>query len=334
MGPETEIVKGDVLDPASLAEAMEGVDSAYYLVHSMGSSSFEERDRAGAKNFSKAALASGVRRMVYLGGLGSDEEELSPHLRSRNEVGKILRESGVPTIEFRASIVLGSGSLSFEMIRSLVEVLPAMVTPSWVRVLAQPIAIDDLLGYLVAALDLPTSESRVYEIGGADRVSYGDLMREYGRQRGLKRPMVPVPVLTPYLSSLWLGLVTPLYARVGKKLIQSVKNPTVVRDNSALQDFSIRPKGMREAIAGALKNEEHEFAETRWYDAYSSGKGEGRTGTVRYRNRLLDSREEHVPVPTETAFGPIREIGGKTGWYAYDWLWRLSPSSTVKPLSR
>jgi uncharacterized protein YbjT (DUF2867 family) len=302
---------------------MQGVSAAYYLVHSMGASSFEERDREGAQNFAKAALAAGVERMVYLGGLGSDDEELSPHLRSRNEVGEILRTSGVPTIEFRASIVLGSGSLSFEMIRSLVEVLPIMITPSWVRVLAQPIAIDDLLDYLIAALEVPSADSRIYEIGGADQVSYGDLMREYGRQRGMRRPMIPVPVLTPYLSSLWLGLVTPLYARIGKKLIQSVKNPTVVRDTSALEDFPIKPRGMQESIACALRNEEHEFAETRWYDAFSSGKGEGHKGTVRYRNRLLDSRTEHVDLPPEAAFRPVKEIGGEKGWYAFDWLWRL-----------
>ena len=225
VGSGTEVLRGDVLDAASLAPACDGASDAYYLVHSMGASRFESRDRRGAKNFAAAARAAGVRRIVYLGGLGSDDDELSPHLRSRNEVGEILRASGVPTVELRASIVLGSGSLSFEMIRALVEKLPVMVTPSWVRVLAQPIAIDDLLDYLVEALDIPLDESRVFEIGGADQVSYGDLMKEYARQRGMRRVMVPVPVLTPYVSSLWLGLVTPLYARIGKKLIQSMPAP-------------------------------------------------------------------------------------------------------------
>lgn len=323
VAPETEVMKGDVQDPASLAAALQGVRDAYYLVHSMGDSHFEERDRSGATNFATAAAAAGVRRIVYLGGLGSDEEELSPHLRSRNEVGKILRNSGVPTIEFRASIVLGSGSLSFEMIRSLVELLPVMVTPSWVRVQAQPIAIEDLLDYLVAALDRPLETCRVYEIGGADRVSYGDLMHEYARQRGMRRVMIPVPVLTPHLSSLWLGLVTPLYARIGKKLVKSIEHPTVIRNTGAHQDFAIRPQGMREAIASALRNEEHEFAETRWYDAYSSSRVEGQKGTVRYRNRLLDSRTCRVELAPRQAFRPIQEIGGDTGWYAYDWLWRL-----------
>lgn len=253
----TEVVAGDVLDRPSLEVAMRGVDAAYYLVHSMGSSgSFEEADRLAARNFGQAAKACGVKRIIYLGGLGSDEAALSPHLRSRQEVGHILRESGVPVLEFRASIVIGSGSLSFEMIRTLVERLPIMITPKWVDVMAQPIAIDDLLEYLLAALRLPVSQYAVYEIGGADQVSYADIMREYARQRGLRIRMLPVPVLTPYLSSLWLGLVTPLYARVGRKLIESITHPTVVRDDAAFRTFAIRPMGIKEAIRRALAHEE------------------------------------------------------------------------------
>lgn len=324
VGPATEVVQGDVLDIDSLGRALVDVDTAYYLVHSMGAGSeFEERDRIGAQNFAHAATVAGLRRIIYLGGLGSDDAELSPHLRSRNEVGELLRQSGVPTIEFRASIVLGSGSLSFEMIRSLVEQLPIMVTPSWVQVRAQPIAIDDLLDYLVAALDHDANESAVFEIGGADQVSYGDLMREYARQRGLRRVMLPVPVLTPQLSSLWLGLVTPLYARIGRKLIESIRNPTIVQDPSALAAFPVRPRGMSKAIAAALRNEEREMAETWWYDAVSSaGLTKSWAGT-RFRNRILDARALDVEVPSERAFAPIRRIGGRNGWYAYDWLWRL-----------
>jgi uncharacterized protein YbjT (DUF2867 family) len=269
----TEAVSGDLLDRASVDNALRGVDAAYYLVHSMGSDgSFEEADRIAASNFGQAAKGAGVRRIIYLGGLGSDEEGLSPHLRSRHEVGRILHESGVPLLEFRASVVIGSGSLSFEMIRSLVERLPIMITPKWVSVLAQPIAIDDLLEYLLAALRLPISQYAVYEIGGADQVSYGDIMREYARQRGLRRHMLPVPVLTPYLSSLWLALVTPLYARVGRKLIEGIIHPTVVRDPAALSTFAIRPVGIEEAIRRALAREEREFTETRWPDgSLSSG---------------------------------------------------------------
>lgn len=323
VGSATEVVEGDVLEPDTLGPALEGVETAYYLVHSMGSRrDFEAQDRAAAKNLGQAARRAEVRRIVYLGGLGHDED-LSPHLRSRHEVGELLRQSGVPVLEFRASIVLGSGSLSFEMIRSLVERLPVMITPRWVQVEAQPIAIDDLLDYLVAVLDMPLEESRVFEIGGADRVSYGDLMREYARQRGLRRAMIRVPFLTPRLSSLWLGLVTPLYARVGRKLIGSIKHPTVVRDPAALRVFPVKPCGMREAIALAIRNENREIAESHWYDAFSSG-GEGRNWAgVRFRNRFVDSHTRRVDVGPAEAFAPIRRIGGETGWYAYDWLWRL-----------
>lgn len=322
-GATTEVVEGDVLEPETLMAAFEGVEMAYYLIHSMGSGrDFEAQDRVAAGNFGEAARRAGVRRIVYLGGLGRGDD-LSPHLRSRHEVGNVLRKSGVTVLELRASIVLGSGSLSFEMIRALVERLPVMITPRWVEVEAQPIAVDDLLAYLIAALEVPLEESRVFEIGGADRVSYGDLMREYARQRGLRRVMIRVPFLTPNLSSLWLGLVTPLYARVGRKLIESIKHPTVVQDPSAMEVFPVRPRGMREAIAAAIRNEEREIAESRWYDAFSS-KGESRDWSgVLFGNRLVESRTRHVAVDPDEAFAPISRIGGETGWYAYNWLWRL-----------
>jgi uncharacterized protein YbjT (DUF2867 family) len=259
--PGTEVVRGDVLDRPSLTAALEGVHIAYYLVHSMGSAgSFEEEDRRGAEHFGAAAAVAGVRRIIYLGGLGDRDGTLSPHLRSRQEVGDVLRRSGVPVLEFRASIVIGAGSLSFEMIRALVERLPLMITPRWVSVPAQPIAIGDLLDYLVAAIDVPIEDHPIFEIGGADRVSYGDLMREYARQRGLRRVMIRVPVLTPRLSSLWLGLVTPLYARVGRQLIDSIRHPTVVQDDTALRVFAVRPQGVRAAVATALRDEDREPA--------------------------------------------------------------------------
>lgn len=319
-----EVVRGDVLDRESLLAAMVGVVSAYYFVHSMGSAEdFEETDRRAARNFAEAARQTGLQRIIYLGGLGDEENQLSPHLRSRHEVGQLLRSTGVQVIEFRASIVLGSGSLSFEMIRALVEKLPIMITPRWVAILAQPIAIDDLLHYLVASLQLTGSDSRVYEIGGADQVSYGELMREYARQRGLRRLLIRVPVLTPRLSSLWLGLVTPLYARIGRKLIDSIRHPTLVRDLAALAEFEIRPGGYGEAIAAALRNEDQEIAETRWSDAVSSGGATRSWAGVRFGNRLIDSRVESSPLSPEQAFVPIRRIGGDRGWYYADGLWKL-----------
>lgn len=351
VGPATEVVAGDLLDAASLEPALRGVDVAYYLVHSMGSTgNFEEQDRQAAQNFGIAARAAGVRRIIYLGGLGKDVDELSPHLRSRHEVGDVLRASGVPVIEFRASIVIGSGSLSFELVRALVERLPVMVTPRWVRVLAQPIAINDMLAYLVAAASLdvvggprsvvaklPVSadaaervppdsvreSSHIFEVGGPDVVSYADLMREYARQRGLQRWMIPVPVLTPRLSSLWLGLVTPVYARVGRKLIDSIRHPTVVRDRSALEKFDVKPVGVREAIAQALRREDREFAETHWAGAVSAAGEQRQRGGVRLGNRLIDTRSVEVRVPVEAAFSPIQRIGGATGWYYGNVLWRI-----------
>jgi uncharacterized protein YbjT (DUF2867 family) len=319
-----EVVPGDLLDSESLERAMEGIHTAYYLVHSMGTAhGFEETDRQAAQNFAAAACVRGIQRIVYLGGLGSRLAKLSPHLQSRREVGEILRQSGIPVIEFRASIILGSGSLSFEMIRALVERLPVLITPRWVTILAQPIAIDDVLQYLRAALDLSINGSNIFEIGGPDQVSYGDLMREYARQRGLRRLMISVPVLTPRLSSLWLGLVTPLYARIGRKLIESIPHPTIVQDDAAQGAFSVRPVSIHEAIAQALRNEDREYSETHWSDALSSAGPVPRWGGVRFGNRIVDSRKIQVRVPPQAAFAPIERIGGPTGWYHSNWIWSL-----------
>ncbi|MDG2383277.1 MAG: SDR family oxidoreductase [Pirellulaceae bacterium] len=324
VGEGTEVVAGDVLDGESLVPAMSGIETAYYLVHSMGSrGSFEHEDRIAAQNFADAAREAGVKRIVYLGGLGDDDDELSPHLRSRHEVGEVLQSSGCVVIEFRASIVIGSGSLSFELVRALVQRLPVMICPKWVGVRAQPIAVEDLLDYLIEALDWPGMESRMFEIGGPRAVSYGDIMREYSRLRGLKRWFVSVPVLTPRLSSLWLGLVTPIYARVGRKLIDSMRNPTIVKDSSALTEFSVRPRGLTESIERALVKEDHAITETRWSDALSSARGVRRWGGVRFGNRIVDSRDVTVKVSPHQAFAPVRRIGGKQGWYFADLLWSI-----------
>jgi uncharacterized protein YbjT (DUF2867 family) len=323
--PESvEIVKGDVLSPETLQNALEGIDVAYYLIHSMESDgSFEAKDRIAAENFARAAGQAGVRRIVYLGGLGESNAELSPHLRSRQEVGKLLAKSGCEVIEFRASIVIGSGSLSFELVRALVERLPIMICPKWVSVKAQPIAIEDLIDYLLAALDLPEGASRIYQIGGPDQVSYGQIMREYARQRQLRRWMISVPVLTPRLSSLWLGLVTPVYARVGRKLVDSLKNPTVVTDDSATKDFLVKPRGLEESIARALINEDRNVAQTRWSDALSASRGVISWAGVRFGNRIIDSRAIDVDATPDEAFTPIRRIGGRRGWYYADFLWTV-----------
>jgi uncharacterized protein YbjT (DUF2867 family) len=318
----TEIVYGDVLEPNSVHEAFVGVTVAYYLVHSMAASGpFAGADRRGAENFAAAARRSGVSRIVYLGGLGA-EQNLSIHLESRHEVGRILRESGVPTIEFRASVIIGSGSVSFEIVRSLVDRSPVLLMPRWVVSRAQPIAIEDVLAYLLAALDLELEESRLFEIGGADHVAYADLMREYARQAGLRRTVIRVPFATPRISGLWLSLVTPVYASIGRELIESLRNDTVVRDESAREVFPIRPRGVSQAIERALANEDREFAETRWSDALSAHHGRN-WGGVTLGQRAVASRKIEVAASPQQTFAPIQRIGGKTGWYYANGFWRL-----------
>jgi uncharacterized protein YbjT (DUF2867 family) len=294
----TEVVAGDCLDEASLDGALTGVRCAYYLVHSMAAGShFEDRDRRAADNFGRAAARAGLRRIIYLGGLADNTSSLSDHLRSRAETGDALRAGGVPVIEFRASVVIGAGSLSFQMIQALVERLPVMVCPRWVATLTQPIAVDDVLAYLVAALDLPDRRGRIFEIGGPDVVSYGDMMQEYARVRGLHRLLLPVPVLTPHLSGLWLALVTPAQARVGRALVDGLKNATVVRSPEARKAFGIEPMTLRTSFVKAIE----EGAEARW---------------------KIDTRTIVVSVPPVRAFEPVRRLGGATGWYFGNLLWK------------
>lgn len=229
----------------------------------------------------------------------------------------------MPTIEFRASVIIGSGSLSFELIRALVGRLPLMITPRWVHVKAQPIAVNDVLAYLVAALDADTAGNPIYEIGGKEQLSYGELMKVYAEMRGLRRLIIPVPVLTPRLSSLWLGLVTPVYARIGRKLIDSMTSPSIVRSPAALEQFTLRPVGIRDAIDQALHNEDQEFAETHWADALSSVGKPRNWGGIAFGPRIVDSRSIAVDAPPEQAFAPIARIGGRTGWYYGNALWAL-----------
>ncbi len=319
---ETELVAGDALDADSLGPAMEGVHTAYYLIHSMDASTeFEELDRRAASNFAAAARAAGVRRIVYLGGLGKGHG-LSTHLASRQEVGDILRSSDVQTIEFRASIVIGSGSASYEIVRALVESLPIMITPHWVETGAQPIAIEDVLEYLLAALDWMGPGSAIFEVGGADRVTYAEIIREYARQRGLRRRLLRSPLITPRASRFMLGLLTPVYGRVAAALVDSLRNETVAHAGAALQAFPIRPRGLRESIERAMVNEDLDFAETRWSDALSEDRP-GRLAGAAFGRRMVSSRAIRVDTEVADAFEAIQRIGGHTGWYAANWFWRI-----------
>jgi len=323
-GPHTEVMAGDAADPEDLARACAGIDTAYWMVHSMESGvDFERADRLAAERFAAATKAAGVKRIIYLGGLGADDDRLSAHLRSRHEVGAILRAAGLDVVEFRASIVVGAGSFSFDLVRTLVERLPVMICPAWLATPTQPIAITDVVAYLAAAADLPPGPPRIFEIGGPDKVSYGGIMQEYARQRGLRRLMIPVPVLTPRLSSLWLKLVTPRYSKVGRKLIDGLKNPTVVTNDRAAREFAIRPRDLATAVREAGEQEDGEFAGKRWADFADAEDLPHRYGGVSEGSRLVDSRHRVVAVSPRQAFAAIERIGGKHGWYAADWLWTL-----------
>jgi uncharacterized protein YbjT (DUF2867 family) len=322
VGPHTEVVEGDVLDRGSLDAAFQGIHTAYYLVHSMGGGGdFEELDRRAALNFAGAARAAGVAQIVYLGGLG-DDEDLSPHLASRHEVGRLLRGGGVPTVELRASIVIGSGSASFETVRALVEHLPVIVAPPWVETLAQPIAVEDVIDYLLGAIELERPLDAVFEIGGTDQVTYADVMREYARQRGLHRRVLRTALITPRASRVLLGLLTPVYGRVARAMVDSLRNETIVTSQAADAIFTVNRRGLPAAIERALLNEDQEFAQTRWSDALPP-QPPPRWGGSTVGRRLVASRVVHVERRPEEAFAPIQHIGGTTGWYAANWFWRL-----------
>ena len=323
VAPGTELVRGDLLQPASLGPAFCGVDTAFYLVHSMqAGAEFEAQEHEAAVNFARAAREAGVRRIIYLGGLAHGGG-LSPHMRSRAETGNILRSSGIPVIEFQASIIIGSGSASFEMIRALVERLPIMITPRWVNTAAQPIAIEDVIDYLAAAIGLPHEGNLTVEIGGRDVTSYVGIMREFARQRGLRRWIVRVPFLSLSLSSRWLTLITPVYASIGRYLIGSVRHPSVVRNpNAARELFAVRPMGIIAAIERALANEDRPAAETRWSDAQAQA-ASGNSAPEPGRDLLSNTQTIRVPLTPDRAFAPIRRIGGRNGWYFANVLWRL-----------
>ena len=255
VGVNTKVFRGDVLSRSSMFKAFQGVDTAYFMVHFLNErEDFEAKEIEAAENFASMARGAGVKRIVYLGALGDAEAGLSPHLQSRQDVGHALRQSNVPTIELRASIVLGHGSLSFDLIRDLTERLPVMITPRWVSTKAQPIGIRDLLDYLVQSLDVRIEHDEIVEIGGADRMSYGDLMKSFAHHRGLRRGMLPVPVLTPWLSGHWITFFSTVDLHVARKLIEGIKNPTIVQSSRARELFDIHPlsadEAMREAVAG------------------------------------------------------------------------------------
>ncbi len=321
-----EIVQGDVLQAETLAPALQGVEVAYYLVHSMsGFTEFHSRDVTAARNFSYAARAANVSRIIYLGGLGNPDEKLSPHLRSRHETGNALRESGVPVTEFRAAIIVGSGSVSFEIIRAMTERVPLMICPRWVYVRVQPIAIRDVLAYLVDALRVPESAGRIIEIGGADTQTYASMMLGYARARGLRRVLIPVPVLTPKLSAYWVHWMTPISANIAHPLIEGLRNEVIVRDDAARRLFPhIQPLDYENALRQALAQLDASQVETSWSDALLSSKGDAPQQKFVYREGIItEARQRIVAASPEAVFRVVTGLGGKRGWLYADWLWHI-----------
>ena len=321
-----ELLRGDVLKPETLADALRGVRFAYYLVHGMaGGADFHERDLAAARNFGAAARDAGVEQIVYLGGLGDPESDLSRHLRSRQETGDVLRASGVPITEFRAGVIVGSGSLSFEMVRYLTERVPVMVCPRWVHTRIQPIAVRNVLDYLTAVLERPEAKGKILEIGAADVKTYAEMLTVYARVRGLHRVLLSVPVLTPRLSSFWVHLVTPVPAAIARPLVEGLRNDVVVRDGTARALFpEIHPVDYAEAVRLSLRRLDAGDVETRWSDALTTSQGDVTPVVLTdHEGMILEQRQIVVPATPEAVFRSFSRIGGSVGWLYWDWAWRF-----------
>jgi uncharacterized protein YbjT (DUF2867 family) len=323
---QVEVVEGNVLRPTDLPEALRGVDAAYYLIHNMSERrGYREQELLSARYFGNAARAAGVKRIIYLGALGDPGSDLAPHLASRQRTGQALAESGVPVTEFRAAIIVGSGSISFEMIRYLTEKLPVMICPRWVYQQVQPIAIEDVLSYLTQALTTPESAGRVIEIGGADRLPYAEMMTTYAELRGLKRWLIPVPVLSPGLSSHWVHWITPVPASVTRPLIEGLRNEIILTDPIAQELFpSIQPVSYREAVGTALENLQAGRVETRWCDALYSSQGDRQPVRLISKEGLLrEERQIRIKASLDDAFMVYSRLGGETGWLYMNWAWQI-----------
>jgi uncharacterized protein YbjT (DUF2867 family) len=323
---QVEIIKGDVLDPQSLTNAMDGIEAVYYLIHSMtGGEDFHKRDLMAARNFGMAAKNAAVKQIIYLGGLGDPQADLSEHLKSRQETGFVLGEAGVPVTEFRAAIIVGSGSISFEMVRNLTERLPVMICPRWVFTRVQPIGIEDVLAYLATALEVSESRGKVIEIGGSDVLTYGDMMTIYAEIRGLKRILIPVPVLSPSLSSHWVHWMTPVPASITRPLVEGLRNEVIVRDHLAKEIFpDIQPVDYRFAVKKALQVLEAGHVDTRWTDSLVSSQGQNLiTNLETKEGMIIDQRQVTVAAAPKKVFQVFSCLGGEKGWLFFDWAWQF-----------
>ncbi len=321
--PGVEIVEGDALRPEALWTAMKDIEVVYYLIHSLhaGEKRFAELDKKAAGNVAEAARVAGVKRIIYLGGLGKRGVEKSAHLKSRHEVGDILRSSGVPVTEFRAAVIIGSGGVSFEMMHHLVNRLPVMICPKWIFVKTQPISVRDVLHYLVECLHVPQSRERVIDIGGPDILSYGDMMKIIARVLGLKRRFIPIPLLSPRLSSYWINWVTPIPASIARTLIESLRSETICENEEAKQLFHFHLTPFEDSVRRSLGKISMHRVETKWTDAGLPFEKEEEE-EIDPSHFLRDVRIHEAKVPAEKLFVLIQSIGGENGWYASDWLWR------------
>src|ERR1035437_8356760 len=323
--PGVEIVRGDLENPEDTTRVLQGIDVAYYLVHSMAAGeAFRERDRLMALAFGRAAAKAGVRRIIYLGGLGDPEKVRSKHLVSRQEVGRCLAAGGVPVIQFRAAVIVGSGSASFEIICHLIERIPVMIAPTWVNTACQPIGVRSVLEYLVEALDHPTAEG-IYEIGGEDILSYREMMVHYARIRGLRRFIVSLPVPKPEFSGRWVDLLTPVPFSIAQPLVESLQTQMVVRDERARTAFSVKTTGYDEAVRLALTRLEHDRVETTWASSLSSLTQDQPEADVlgSHEGMLLDRHRRRVKATPSRVFEAICSLGGEEGWPVGNALWQL-----------
>ena len=324
-GSDVEVCKGDVLEPLSLAPALSGVDAVYYLVHSITrGSDFSERDIQAGQNFGEAVKKAGLERVIYLGGLGDPDSTLSEHLRSRQETGDALRRSGVSVTEFRAAIIVGAGSISFEMIRYLTERVPVMICPRWVRTRVQPIGIDDVVEYLVASLSVNQSDGQIIEIGGKDVLTYGEMMKDYARVRGLRRWLLHVPVLTPRLSSYWVHWVTPVPAVFARPLIEGLRSEVVVRDAKASELFpQIKPADYESAVRGALSKLHPDSFEHFVAQSAPADVGERPTTFKTIHNGIIvEIKQCFVRSRAASVYRSFTELGGLNNWPCH-WAWRI-----------
>ncbi len=323
--PHVQVVVGDVLKPESLPLALEGIDFAYYLIHSMLSADdFPSRDLDGANNFGSAAKTAGTQRIIYLGGLGDSNSNLSTHLRSRQQTGDKLRDSGVPVTEFRAGIIIGSGSASFEMIRYLTERLPILISPRWVLTRGQPIAIDDVLNYLIQSIRLPSSEGQIIEVGGSDILTYGDMMLGYAKARGLRRYIIPVPILTSLLTSR-VHWVTPIPPEIARPLTEGLRNEVIVQSPLARELFSdIQPMGYEESVERALDDLNAEYIEATQISALYTNHGDNvRVKHQNLEGMITETRQFKVKARPDAVYQVFTSIGGENGWFFANWLWHL-----------